>query len=100
MKAGENYNYGNDAPLSVLQYKPQVWKEDDVWHTALGTLPDEAIWTIGVTLHESLEQFDKELQLSLQPNGTIRFLSQEEREKLHKQVWDKINALAANDRSS
>lgn len=82
----------------MLQYKPQVWEEDGVWHTALGLLPDEAIWTIGVTLQESLEQFDKELQLSLQADSTIRFLSQEERENLHKWVWEKINILEANDK--
>jgi hypothetical protein len=91
--AGKNLDYGIDAPASVLLHKPDIWKEDTVWHTVFGTLPDECIWTIGTTLKESLEQFDKELQLSLQADGTVRFLSQEERQRLHKQVWDKINLL-------
>jgi hypothetical protein len=88
---GKNLNYGPDAPPSVLQYHPDIWKEDEVWHTVLGRLPDECIWTTGTTLQESLQQFDKELRLSLQANGTIKFLTQEERQRLHKPVWDKIN---------
>jgi hypothetical protein len=53
---GKNLDYGFNPPPSVLQYKPDVWKEGEVWHIVLGTLPDECIWTIGTTLEESLEQ--------------------------------------------
>jgi hypothetical protein len=93
LTAGKNLQHGIDARSTVLQYKPDMWEEDGVWHTVLGRLPDECIWTIGTTLQESLEQFDKELKLSLQADGTIRFLPQDDRERLHKQVWDKINLL-------
>src|SRR5688500_15450469 len=75
---------------SIHKYKPQVWREDGVYHTVLGRIPEDCIWTIGTTPEESMIEFDKELKLSLKPNGEIKFLSQKERQELHKEVWEKI----------
>jgi hypothetical protein len=82
------------VPKSIIKYKPAIWQEDGVWHTLLGALPHDCIWTVGTSPEESMQEFDKELQQTLNPrNGTVRFLSSEQRKNLHHQVSIKIDNI-------
>jgi len=82
------------VPESVIKYNPAIWQESDgIWHTLLGALPEDCIWTLGTTPEESMQEFDKELNAVLQPDGTINFLSFEERKKLHQEVSYKIDKI-------
>ena len=40
-----------------------------------------------------MQEFDKELKAVLEPDGTIKFLSEEERRNLHKEVGNKIDKI-------
>ena len=80
-------------PKSIFIYEPVIWQEDDgTWHTLLGSLPDECIWTMGTTPLESMQEFDKELKLCLKSNGVIETISEEERKEIHKRVLHKIES--------
>ena len=90
-KYDKNYQ---KIPESVIKYNPAIWEESDgIWHTLLGSLPEDCICTLGTTPEESMEEFDKELNEVLQPDGTIKFLSFEERRKLHQEVGHKIDKI-------
>ena len=80
-------------PESIKQYNPAIWRQHGIWHTLLGSLPEKCIWTLGTTIEESMQEFDKELKAALQADGTIKFLSEEERKNLHKEVGNKIDKI-------
>ena len=79
-------------PESIFKYKAVTWLEpEDVWHTAIGSIPEDCIWTIGTTALESMQEFDKELKATLKDKDTIVMLPEKERRQLHKKVFEKID---------
>jgi hypothetical protein len=80
-----------NVPKSIFIYNPVTWKEPDgVWHTLLGSAPGEGIWTFGSSSIESMQEFDKELQLSLKPDGIVEALPEKLRQQIHKKAFDKL----------
>ena len=83
-----------EIPVSVFKYEPYVWEESPgLWHTLLGRLPDEGIWAMGTSPVESLIEFNRELQATLQPDGMFIPLSEPARQQLHKDVFQKIDKI-------
>jgi hypothetical protein len=80
-----------NIPDSIFKYNPVTWQESDgIWHTLLGSAPGEGIWTFGSSSIESMQEFDKELQLSLKPDGIVEALPEKVRQQIHKKVFDKL----------
>ena len=82
-------------PESIFKYKPVTWEDDPgVWHTLLGRMPDEGIWTIGTSPIESMQAFDKELQARLDASTeTVYEIDEEVRQRIHKDVFRKVNKV-------
>jgi hypothetical protein len=60
----------------------------------LGRLPDEGIWTLGITPLESMQEFDKELQVRLNKDGeTVNDIHESLRKEIHKDVFEKVDKL-------
>ncbi len=71
-----------------------LFTEERVYHTLFGSMPDEGVWTMRTTPLESLEQFDKELQIRLDKEKQIVGLVEEPvRQEIHKDVFRKIDKL-------
>jgi hypothetical protein len=82
----------SEIPKSVIRYRPIIWMEDDVYHTLLGSFPDEGIWALGTTPVESMQEFDRELQIRL--NGDkLEPITKHKRQEIHKEVFKKIDTL-------
>jgi hypothetical protein len=80
-------------PESVFKYKPVTWEEDPgVWHTLFGRIPEDGIWTMGTSAVESMQEFDKELQVRFDTNcPCIINIEEPLRQKIHQRVFAKID---------
>lgn len=81
-------------PESIFKYNPVIWEEDKgVWHTLLGSMPEERVWTMGTSPLESMIQFDKELKYRLKENGIVEDIPEKQRQEIHKEVFKKIDKM-------
>lgn len=83
------------VPPSIYKYKPVTFEQTPGrWHTIFGKAPEVGIWTVGTTPFEAMQEFDKELQLHLDQQGTVLMnIEAPFRQRLHKHVFDKINLI-------